>query len=219
MLEWIESTQLSIAIREGGLPYPIIGGIHLLAIALFGGALLAVDLRLLGWLMPNRRFSEVWYWCRPWKQLGFVVIIGTGLLLAWAEPVRLYGSVAFWIKMALLALVGVHALVFREKVYGHPEKLDAGITSQAKLAAVLSIVIWSGMILTGRLIAYAESFEPKSAQQQTSPVEPFASGVYVQTNMHPTRRRDRKGARARALRGVMPAGVEARAIGIRRVET
>ena len=39
---------LSLAIREGGLPYPIIGFVHLLAIALFGGMLLATDLRLLG---------------------------------------------------------------------------------------------------------------------------------------------------------------------------
>ena len=40
-LEWIESTDLSTAIREGALPYPIIGGVHLLAIALFGGMLVA----------------------------------------------------------------------------------------------------------------------------------------------------------------------------------
>ena len=67
LLDWIETTDLSIAIREGGLPYPIIGGIHLLAIALFGGILLVGDLRLLGWLMPRRRFSDVWYQFRPWS--------------------------------------------------------------------------------------------------------------------------------------------------------
>ena len=82
MLDWIESTDLSIAIREGGLPYPIIGGIHLLAIALFGGMVLASDLRLLGWLMPGRRFSDMWYQFRPWKRLGFVVVAATGLLPA-----------------------------------------------------------------------------------------------------------------------------------------
>ena len=68
MLEWIESTDLSIAIREGGLPYPIIGFVHLLAIALFGGMLLATDLRLLGWVMQRGPFSDVWYQFRPWKR-------------------------------------------------------------------------------------------------------------------------------------------------------
>jgi hypothetical protein len=160
MLDWIESTQLSIAIREGGLPYPIIGGVHLLAIALFGGTLLMFDLRLLGWVAWSRPVSDMWYRFRPWKRLGFVVIVGTGLLLAWAEPVRLYGSPSFWVKMFFFAMVGVHALVFRENVYSHPEKLDAGITSQAKLAAALSLIIWAGMVLTGRLIAFDASFEP-----------------------------------------------------------
>src|SRR5882757_10036192 len=81
MLEWIESTHLSIAIREGGLPYPIIGGVHLLAIALFGGMLLATDLRLLGWVMRRRRFSDVWHQFRPWKRLGFVVVVATACCL------------------------------------------------------------------------------------------------------------------------------------------
>src|SRR4051812_34282626 len=175
LLDWIETTDLSIAIREGGLPYPIIGGIHLLAIALFGGVLLVGDLRLLGWLMPGRRFSDIWYQFRPWKRLGFVVVVGTGLLLACAEPVRLWGSPSFWVKMSLLALVGVHALVFREKVYGHPEKQDRGSSSQAKLAAVLSLILWAGLVVSGRLIAFDESFEPRPLAEY--PVTSHAVGI------------------------------------------
>ena len=159
MLDWIESTSLSIAIREGGLPYPIIGGVHLLSIALFGGMLLATDLRLLGWAMRSRRVSDIWHQFLPWKRLGFVVVVVTGLLLTWAEPIRLYKSPSFWVKMILFALVGVHALVFRSSVYGHPEKLDAATTSQAKLAAVLSLLIWAGLIVSGRLIAFDPSFD------------------------------------------------------------
>jgi hypothetical protein len=165
MLAWIESTELSIAIREGGLPYPIIGGVHLLAIALFGGMLLTCDLRLLGWMMPQRRFSDVWHQFQPWKRFGFVVVTVTGLLLAWAEPVRLWGSPSFWVKMALFALVGVHALVFRASVYGHPEKMDEGITPRAKLAATLSLILWAGLIVSGRLIAFDASFEPATSSE------------------------------------------------------
>src|SRR5262249_15025859 len=137
-------------------------GLHLLSIAWFGGMVLVTDLRLLGWLMPHRRFSDLWYQLRPWKRLGFVIVVATGLLLAWAEPVRLYGSPSFWVKMSLFALVGVHALVFRSNVYGHPQKLDAGISSEAKLAAVLSLILWAGMVVSGRLIAFEASSEPTS---------------------------------------------------------
>jgi hypothetical protein len=159
LLDWIESTRLSIAIREGGLPYPIVGGLHLLSIALFGGMVLATDLRLLGWAMRSRMVSDVWHQFRPWKRLGFMVVVITGLLLAWAEPTRLYKSPSFWVKMALFALVGVHALVFRGNVYGHPEKLDAAIGSKARLAAVLSLLLWAGLIVSGRLIAFDASFD------------------------------------------------------------
>jgi len=158
MLEWIESTAPSIAIREGGLPYPIIGGVHLLAIALFGGMLLTTDLRLLGWVMRHRPFSDVWHQFRPWKRLGFMVVVATGLLLAWAEPVRLYRSPSFWVKMSLFALVGVHAMVFRARVYGNPENLDDAVSSHAKLAAVLSLILWAGLVVSGRLSAFDASF-------------------------------------------------------------
>lgn len=154
VLEWIESTDLSTAIREGALPYPIIGGIHLLGIALFGGMVLMSDLRLLGWAMRRRTVSDVVLQMRAWKWTGFVVVVASGLLLAWAEPQKLYRSPSFWVKMVLLALVGVHALVFRARVYGNTARLDEAITAEARLAASISLLLWAGLIISGRLIAY-----------------------------------------------------------------
>jgi len=155
-LEWIESTDLSTAIREGALPYPIIGGFHLLAIALFGGMLVATDLRLLGWAMQRRAVTDVIEQFRAWKRAGFVLVVSSGLLLAWAEPQKLWRSPSFWVKMALMVLVGTHAWWFRKDVYEAPAELDAGVTARAKLAAVLSLVLWAGLIVSGRLIAFDE---------------------------------------------------------------
>jgi hypothetical protein len=154
ILEWIESTDLSTAIREGALPYPIIGGVHLLSIALFGGMVVATDLRLLGWAMQRRPVSDVVRQFRHWKRLGFLIVTVSGLLLAWCEPIKLYRSPSFWVKMALFALVAVHALVFRNGVYRHPEMLDKTISGEAKLAAALSLFLWAGLIVSGRLIAF-----------------------------------------------------------------
>ena len=154
LLQWIESTDLSTSIREGALPYPIIGGVHLLAIALFGGMVLITDLRLLGWAMRHTSVSDVVQQFQAWKRAGFVVLVASGLLLAWAEPQKLYRSPAFWVKMALLALVGVHALVFRGRVYGNTTRLDVAETVEGKLAAAVSLLLWAGLIVSGRLIAY-----------------------------------------------------------------
>ena len=153
-LAWIESTDLSTTIREGALPYPILGGIHLLGIALFGGMVLATDLRLLGWAMQRRPVSDLVQQFHLWKRAGFVLVVASGLLLAWAEPQKLYRSPAFWIKMALFVLVGVHALVFRAGVYQNTARLDTAVTVQARLAAAISLVLWAGLIISGRLIAF-----------------------------------------------------------------
>ena len=153
-LQWVESTGLSTAIREGALLYPIIGGFHLLAIALFGGMLVMTDLRLLGWAMQRRTVSDVLEQFRAWKRVGFALVVLSGLLLAWAEPLKLYRSPSFWAKMALLLLVGVHALVFRNGVYENAKALDGGLTLRTKLAAALSLMLWAGLIVTGRLIAF-----------------------------------------------------------------
>ena len=156
VLQWIQDTELSTAIREGALYYPIIGGVHLLAIALFGGMVLTTDLRLLGWAMEKRAVSDVVRQSQVWKRLGFVMIVASGLLLAWCEPIKLYRSPSFWVKMVLFALVGVHALIFRDSVYRNPEQLDKTMTSQARWAAALSLFLWAGLIVSGRLIAFDE---------------------------------------------------------------
>jgi len=154
--ESIQNTDLSVTIREGALYYPIIGGVHLLAIALFGGMLLAVDLRLLGWGMKSYPVSDVVEQLRAWKRLGFVVVVASGVLLGWAEPLKLYHSKSFWIKMTLMLLVAVHALIFRQSVYANPAKLDEApsMPANAKLAAALSLILWAGLVFSGRLIAF-----------------------------------------------------------------
>jgi hypothetical protein len=154
--QWLQETDVSVAIREGALLYPIIGGIHLLAIALFGGMVLASDVRLLGWGLRRESVTDLLAQLRAWKWVGGIVVVITGLLLAWCEPIKLYHSKSFWIKMTLLALVGVHALIFRSSVYGSTAALDQPLTlpMRAKLAAALSLVLWAGIVFSGRLIAF-----------------------------------------------------------------
>jgi len=154
--QWLQETDVSVAIREGALLYPIIGGVHLLAIAWFGGMVLASDVRLLGWGLRRESVSDVIVQLRVWKWIGAVVVVVSGLLLAWCEPIKLYHSKSFWIKMALFALVAVHALIFRRSVYGNTAALDKAPSPpmRAKLAAALSLLLWAGLVFSGRLIAF-----------------------------------------------------------------
>jgi hypothetical protein len=87
-------------------------------------------------------------------------MITMGLLLGSSEADKYYINPFFWWKLTFLALIAVHALIFRPLVYNHPEKLDesAETPGYAKLAAVLSLALWFGVLTMGRLIGY---YEPK----------------------------------------------------------
>jgi hypothetical protein len=155
----IQETEFATAIRESSLLYPVIMTCHLTAIALFGGMILMTDLRLLGLAMQSRPVADVVDGLRAWKRAGFVIMVTCGILLAASKADSYYGNPYFQLKITLLALVGVHALVFRRSVYGKAKEFDraAQIPRRAKVAACVSLLLWIGLVCAGRWIAY---FEP-----------------------------------------------------------
>ena len=140
--QWIEATSLSTAIREGALYYPILGAFHMIGIGWFGGMVLMGDLSVLGIGLRDMPASELFSQFRRWKWTGFAVMLISGGLLWWSEPIVCARSVSFKIKLALLVLLGLNSLVFRKR------------SSDNRLAACLSLLLWFGLILTGRGIAF-----------------------------------------------------------------
>jgi len=162
LFQSIESTDFFTAIRESSLVYPVIMSTHLACIAVFGGLILMTDMRLLGMALKGYSVSEVVLGLRPWKRLGGTLMIAMGLLLGGSKAESYYGNPFFWAKVTLLAAIGVHALVFRPLVYNKTAEIDSSgtIPGRAKLAAVLSLVLWFGVLTMGRLIGY---YEPPQA--------------------------------------------------------
>jgi len=152
----IQSIDFLTAFSESVLAYPIVLSIHLACIALFGGMILATDLRLLGLTFNSLTITDVVTSLRPWKRVGGTIMIAMGLLLAASEAEKYAPNPFFWTKMIILGLIGVHALIFRPIVYSKTEELDrsAVIPTKAKVAAILSLVLWTTMFVMGRLIAY-----------------------------------------------------------------
>jgi hypothetical protein len=120
--------------------------------------ILMTDLRLLGLAMTSHPVSSVINSLRPWKRVGGVIMITCGVLLASSKAEGYYPNPYFWTKLTLLALVGVHALVFRPTVYNKAAELDSApvIPTRAKAAAILSLVLWLGIMTMGRMIGYYE---------------------------------------------------------------
>ena len=152
----IQSIQFLSDFSESVLAYPIVLSTHLTCIALFGGMILFTDLRLLGVTFKGLTITDVVTSLRPWKRLGGTIMISIGLLLASSKAEEYAPNPFFWTKMIILGLHGVHAMIFRPIVYNRTEELDksAVIPTKAKVAAILSLVLWTAMFTMGRLIAY-----------------------------------------------------------------
>ena len=71
----IQSSGLLTGVRETPWVYPIVMSIHLVCIAVFGGMILMTDLRLLGVGLKDKTVAEVVGGLRPFKRIGFVVIV------------------------------------------------------------------------------------------------------------------------------------------------
>jgi hypothetical protein len=161
----IQNSAYFTAVRESGLPYPLILSSHLACIAVFGGLILMTDLRLLGVAMTNIPASVVVARTRPWKHVGLLIMLTLGIHLGGAKLADYYDNPYFLMKMSLLVMVFVHAQVFRKSVYRNPAALDdpKGLPRAAKVAAVLSMVMWVGILSCGRWIAYWERPEGQAS--------------------------------------------------------
>jgi len=186
----IQDTQFFTALRESMLVYPIILSTHLATIAIFGGLILITDLRLLGWALTFIPASEIVARTRPLKYIGFVIMVTCGMLIGGSKLATYYNNPYFVAKMTLLAMVAVHALVFRRSVYRNPAALDdpKGPPRAAKLAACLSMALWIAILSNGRWIGYWDP--PKTsnaifrlAARTSAPTVTWA--VAVQTNGEP----------------------------------
>jgi hypothetical protein len=166
----IQDSGLFTAMRESALVYPIILSTHLACIAVFGGMILMTDLRLLGLAMTKYSVTDVVNQLKVWKRIGFVIMIGCGIMLGGAKFGQYYDNPYFQLKMFLLLMVGVHALIFRPRVYNNTVAIDRApaIPGVAKLAACLSLALWLGIMSMGRWIAYYERPEEKGPVQKTS---------------------------------------------------
>jgi len=151
LLQWIQNSGVFAYLRSSAYLYPVILAFHLSAISLFGGMIVMTDLCLLGWIPRQVSAAAVVDSLRAPKRIGLLVAATFGLLLFCCKAEQYYYNVYFRAKLLLLGLVAVHALVFRSRVYNPPGEIP---NLQARLAALLSLLLWAGILTAGRAIGY-----------------------------------------------------------------
>jgi len=154
--DWLESTSVATAVNEGISAYPTAITFHSLGLGLLIGALFIIYVRVLG------GFSRLPYAALPKIMrvafVGFIVNAISGVALYVAQASTFTYSPMFILKMSLVLIGAIIALVFQYSFFKHLDDWQAQgqASGAAKIIAFLSIVFWSGAIITGRLMAYID---------------------------------------------------------------
>jgi len=157
-LQWLADTQFSTMMRESTWAEPIVETIHVLTLTLFLGFAVLLDLRLLGITLKRKPMSEVLAQFNPWLFGGFAVMVVSGTLLFCGDPVSFYNTHPpfFRIKMIMLVLAGLNVMIFNLGIGRRVAEWDTfpKTPRAAKVAGIVSIVLWILIVAAGRAIAY-----------------------------------------------------------------
>ena len=151
----LQNTGLATALRQSFWVYPIVNAGHIVGLALLFGAIVPLDLRLIGFWrsVPIGAMARI---LLPVAITGLVLAVSTGALLFATRAVEYAGLTLFWIKLSLIAGAAANALLLHLSaawtVYQDSELL--GTMPRLQLAGALSIGLWLAIILAGRMIGY-----------------------------------------------------------------
>ena len=154
--KWLQDMGPATALRESLILFPVVEGAHLLSLTLMMVPVLMFDLRLLGVLWKKEPASAIRNQFLPVTFAGAIVMVLTGLMLFWSEAVKCYNSNYFRVKILMLALATLNVIIFHSTVDRkiHEWENDPVTPGRAKLAGILSILLWTGVIFAGRYTAY-----------------------------------------------------------------
>jgi len=153
-VRWLNDTPISVYLREGDWPFPIIETIHILGLGFSVGTVMWLDLRLLKLTMREVPVADVIDQLEPWAMGGFAVMLVSGSLLILSEPLKCYNTIAFRIKVVLLILAALNVLYFHKRVMHNVDEWDQNMPWRAKMVGALSLVLWLGVVIAGRWTAY-----------------------------------------------------------------
>jgi hypothetical protein len=133
--QWCEGTFIGEAVRTSVWLFPIIEAFHLLGLSLLGGAVLVLDLRLVGVMLGSEPIAELARSTRRWAVAGVIAMIATGVPLFLSEPVAIGFTIAV-----------------RRWIARTP---PAATSPRTRLAGATSMLLWFTVAAAGRWIGFS----------------------------------------------------------------
>jgi tryptophan-rich sensory protein len=156
VIGFFEDSGLADAVRENDLLFPVIESVHVLAICLVVGSIMAVDLRLIGFASVKRPVSAVTRGILPLTWGAFAVAVASGFLMFISNATKYLGNGFFVAKLCLIAAAGVNMLVFHFISARQQSRWDnqGRLPLTARLAGGLSMLLWIAVVACGRWIGF-----------------------------------------------------------------
>jgi hypothetical protein len=157
--KWLAATSISHAIQTAGWIIPTLQTIHILCVAVVFASALLVDFRIFRLFERNVPLPEVMQRFLPTIWPVLVILLLTGSLLIIAEPRRSLVNSTFQLKMVLLVIAILLTASLQRGIALSPAfwERDRGRRVAGQLVAAASILVWSGILLAGRWIAYTQA--------------------------------------------------------------
>jgi len=154
-LQWVEQSSVAAAVRDSVWLYPSIEILHITGFVALVGAAAMFDLRLLG---VSRRLSvdQVSRFLLPVSRLSVFVVVPSGLALFISDATAMSINPAFRLKLLLLLCAALNAYAFHRWCFPRVMawRVDRPAPLRARVAAWISLLLWTAAISCGRLIAY-----------------------------------------------------------------
>jgi hypothetical protein len=149
--QWIQYSEPLVAMRSSPFLFPAIASIHLMGLAVIGGAVLVGDLRLLGFGLSRQPLALVVRDAERWLKTGLLVMVPTGILQFMCFATKYYYLKFFWVKMASLVVVIAFTFSIRRRIAAGDALVPTG---RMKLTALVSLTLWLTIAIGGRWIGF-----------------------------------------------------------------
>ena len=157
VLEWIKYTPIGVFVRDSAWAFPTLQSLHFIGMTMLVGVVGAIDLRVLGVArgLPIHPLHKL----LPVAFVGFGINLITGIFFFCHDPYVYAFNMSFRLIMLLIVVAWLNALWFQLVVVIVVDILGPGIEASrlAKVISALSILIWFGVIMAGRFIAFIPS--------------------------------------------------------------
>ncbi len=156
--EALEAQPIAVFVKSSPWAYPILETAHVIGLGLLLGAIVLVDLRVLGVGSGIDR-RALMRMALPIAWFGFAINAISGMLLFASSAVDLAGNASLQVKVILIAVALANVAIFHvadRAGLGLATEATAGPGTVSRASALLSLVLWVGVIVAGRMIAYIE---------------------------------------------------------------